>query len=1275
MLQENWKEVYDLHCQSRGYEFTNNWFIYNIPMWQEVLKNISDLANLNFLEIGSWEGQSTCWLLDNILTHPSSKITCIDTFEGGIEHQFSDELSLIESRFDGNLKRAKCENKLIKIVGLSQSCLRELPLSHYDVIYIDGSHIASDVLEDTILCWRLLKNGGMIIFDDYQWEGYRDQPLKHPAPAINTFLSIFQDKINVIHKGYQVIIQKKFSPLENDKINKSTEINSTKSPLILNNKNFNDLPTYYKHLRSEIFNSVPDNSLNILDVGCGAGVLGKAIKSKNSKTLSVCMMVQNSEKTLDIALSSLNNIYDELIIVDGGSTDKTIEIASKYGAKIINSPWSGNHSKQRNVYLKEVRTDWVFVLDSDEFIDKKTWNFLEYLKVEGSKVPTDNFWIARKWISHFNKKLYISSPPHYPDWQRRIFKYNQAVSYSGQIHENIHGLEDKGQALPEISVYHLDLLINSESQREQKVNRYTKAESSSGIPNYYIPDLNQLSLQKWNHQELLPETQNLLNLIPVKCKVCESDSHHFSTAKLLGKYDVDYFQCSNCGFVQTEHPYWLDEAYSEAIAISDVGLVYRNNMMANITGKLLFNYFDHKAKFLDYGGGYGLFTRLMRDQGFNFYWFDKFCQNIFARGFELQETDKQNLEIITAFELFEHLTNPLQELKEILDLCPNILFSTELLPEDNPTPDKWWYYTPHEGQHISIYTLKSLEILASKYNLQLYTDGKSLHLLTKNQDLPQNLFQELAKSELPSSSKESLLSRDFNQVVSNLLLNNRISNVTESVNFPDPKQPIIIIDSVFFQLYQTGIARVWKSLLEEWANNGFVKHIIVLDRAGTAPKIPGIKYRIVQLYDYNNTKADKEMLQQICNEEEAELFISTYYTTPIETPSVFMAYDMIPELLGGDLNEPMWREKHHAIKHASAYISISENTAKDLNKCFPDIPSESITVAHCGVDPLFHPASESEINAFKYKYGVTKPYFLLVGTGSGYKNGILFFQAFAKLASSYGFDIICTGIGGVLTPELRTYTSGSAVHLVQLSDEELALAYSGAVALVYPSKYEGFGMPLLEAMACGCPVITCPNASIPEVTGEAAIYVNDDDVVALANALCEVQKPNIRQALITAGLAQSKNFSWTKMAEIVSSELINTTLLPLNLREINLIIFPDWSQPEDELGLELQEVIQTLATHPNSEKITLLINTGDIDTEDAEIFLSSVVMNLLMEDLDITDTINISLVDKLGDTQWQSLLTRIYGRITLNNEDKVALAQATVSKIHSYQIDSLISQF
>ncbi|WP_255427214.1 methyltransferase domain-containing protein [Sphaerospermopsis sp. LEGE 00249] len=755
-----------------------------------------------------------------------------------------------------------------------------------------------------------------------------------------------------------------------------------------------------------------------------------------------------------------------------------------------------------------------------------------------------------------------------------------------------------------------------------------------------------------------------------KCKVCNSDSHYFAKAKILQKYDVNYFQCSNCGFVQTEEPYWLDEAYSEAIAISDVGLVYRNNMMANITGKLLFNYFDHQAKFLDYGGGYGLFVRLMRDQGFDFYWFDKFCKNIFARGFELETTDKENLELITAFELFEHLTHPLQELEYIINLCPNLLFSTELLPEDNPTPDQWWYYTPHEGQHISIYTRKSLEVLASKYNLQLYTDGKSLHLLTKNRNLPNNLFEEIAKNNLQLPNKESLLSHDFNQVVNKILQKNQVDTDRELVNIPEAQSPIIIIDGVFFQLYKTGIARVWQSILEQWKNTEFAHHILVLDRANTAPKINGIRYRTIAPYDYNNTEADKQMLQEICNEEAAELFISTYYTTPIETPSVFMAYDMIPEVLGGDLNKPMWREKHHAIQHASAYISISENTAKDLHKCFPDIPLESITVAHCGVDPLFSPASETEINTFTHKYGIHKPYFILSNL-QGYKNAILFFQALNQLANKESFDIVSTGAGNQLPSEWRQYTAGCTFHGLELTDEELRLAYAGAVALVYPSKYEGFGMPVIEAMACGCPVITTRNASLPEVAGQAAIYINDNDVMGLADALCEVQKPSIRNILIDAGFAQAKKFSWTKMAETMSNALIDATLLSVTLRDINLIIFPDWTQSEDELGLELQQVIQTLANHPKNEKITLIIYTGDFAIEDAEMFLSSVAMNLLMADLDISDTIHISLIETLSVQKWQSLLPKVDAKLILNLEDKITREDGNIRQLPSCKIDNL----
>jgi len=487
--------------------------------------------------------------------------------------------------------------------------------------------------------------------------------------------------------------------------------------------------------------------------------------------------------------------------------------------------------------------------------------------------------------------------------------------------------------------------------------------------------------------------------------------------------------------------------------------------------------------------------------------------------------------------------------------------------------------------------------------------------------------------------------------------------------------PKIIIDGVFFQLYSTGIARVWKSLLEEWAKNGFAKHIVVLDRAGTAPQFSGIWYRNVPGYDYASTDADREMLQQVCDDEGADLFISTYYTTPLSTPSVFMAYDMIPEVLGADFNEPMWQEKHYGIRHASAYISISENTARDLIEFFPEISSELVTVAHCGLSSIFSPARQEDINGFKIKYGISKPYFISVRAGSEYKNIKLFFQAFGQLASKQGFEIVCTGSGALLASELRAYTSGCVVHKLQLNDEELRLAYAGAVALVYPSKYEGFGLPILEASACGCPVITCPNSSLPEVAGEAALYVNDRDVEGLADALCEVQKPKVRNSLISAGLEQAKKFSWSKMATTVSSALIDATLARLNLKEINLIIFPDWTQPEESLGLELERVVRAIATHPGKSKMSLLVDNSNISDEDANLALSSVAMNLLMEeDLDVSDGPEISLIGQLSKIQWSALIPRIYSRILLENENTEAIVQAKAQNIPTFDPDSFIQE-
>ena len=142
------------------------------------------------------------------------------------------------------------------------------------------------------------------------------------------------------------------------------------------------------------------------------------------------------------------------------------------------------------------------------------------------------------------------------------------------------------------------------------------------------------------------------------------------------------------------------------------------------------------------------------------------------------------------------------------------------------------------------------------------------------------------------------------------------------------------------------------------------------------------------------------------------------------------------------------------------------------------------------------------------------------------------------------------------------------------------------------------------------------------------------------------------------------------MAETIRSTLINATLLSLNLREINLIIFPDWSQPEEIISEELEQVIKAIATHPDSNKITLLVDKGNLDGEEVGLILSGVSMNLLMqEDLDISDSAEISLIGQLSEVQWQALLPRIQARIILENEDREAIAQVKAENLPFCELD------
>ncbi len=218
-----------------------------------------------------------------------------------------------------------------------------------------------------------------------------------------------------------------------------------------------------------------------------------------------------------------------------------------------------------------------------------------------------------------------------------------------------------------------------------------------------------------------------------KCKICSNKTNLLFNTIVLKKYGVNYHQCSVCEYIQTDEPYWLKEAYSSAITNLDIGLLSRNIYFSSVTELLIKSFFNYKDRFVDFGGGYGVFVRLMRDKGFNFFRYDTYCENIFARNFDANiNEDNKKFELLTCFEVFEHLVDPDAELTKMLDWSDNILFSTEIIPNKKlNSPEDWWYFAPETGQHISFFAVKSIQMLANKHSLNYYIIENNLHLLTR----------------------------------------------------------------------------------------------------------------------------------------------------------------------------------------------------------------------------------------------------------------------------------------------------------------------------------------------------------------------------------------------------------------------------------------------------------------------------------------------------------------------------------------------------------------
>jgi predicted O-methyltransferase YrrM len=191
-----------------GKTFTTDWAASHFFTWAELLHPLRQKP-VRILEIGSWEGRSALFFLNYL---PRSRIVCIDTFGGNVEHHLDPYFAKLapeaERRFDANL--AALADRVEKIKGSSTGILPELGISgrRFDFAYIDGSHMAADVYSDAVLTWSMMESGGVVVFDDYEWDMMNEER-ERPKLGIDAFLAAVAGHYREIYRGFQVAIVKR----------------------------------------------------------------------------------------------------------------------------------------------------------------------------------------------------------------------------------------------------------------------------------------------------------------------------------------------------------------------------------------------------------------------------------------------------------------------------------------------------------------------------------------------------------------------------------------------------------------------------------------------------------------------------------------------------------------------------------------------------------------------------------------------------------------------------------------------------------------------------------------------------------------------------------------------------------------------------------------------------------------------------------------------------------------------------------------------------------
>lgn len=344
---------------------------------------------------------------------------------------------------------------------------------------------------------------------------------------------------------------------------------------------------------------------------------------------------------------------------------------------------------------------------------------------------------------------------------------------------------------------------------------------------------------------------------------------------------------------------------------------------------------------------------------------------------------------------------------------------------------------------------------------------------------------------------------------------------------------VVLFDDIFFGVAQTGIARYWRNLLENLkcsaAYSDSDTEIVILNRSN---KLSGLGFREIPFpaYDHWQPASDRFKLIEVCSSLDVSLFVSSYYTFVPGIKNLLPIYDLIPEKMGFARLNKTWLERELAIEFADHFLSISQSTSNDLSKIYEKDP-ERIYLAKPGVDRSVFNSFEIGVTAtFAEKYGLFR-YIVFVGNRKDYKNGRLLLELLEK-DQQKDLQVVFVGGGPPDHAENRLKRKiPDKLFFLDLNDEEFRDCIKSSVCLVYPSQYEGFGLPVLEALSCGIPVIAFDNSSIREAGGDLVVYLSENTSDGLCSALGRVRENSWRDKVKELGPSHAEQMNWTTTAE------------------------------------------------------------------------------------------------------------------------------------------------